>query len=376
MLFLPTVFLALAVFGHLILTRASLGLGYTLGIRKNGWHVLVLVHAIVGIAIPIWMIVRVGGRDLQFIPFPWLVYMSVCAVAVAVGAVVLFARHLNSVPAVLRSNHTSTHDAIKHLNRVPAPRTLAGRVARIPGNENFRVDFRTVDVTIPQLPKSLDGLSILHLTDLHFVGTPDRSFFEWAAALCDEMKPDIAAITGDIADRVELLDWLPTSLARINAPLGRFFVLGNHDLDCAPDEIRAAMQQIGWTYLGSRTHTITHNGASILLAGSELPWAGEHPHVEDDARTTSGLRILLTHLPQEVWWARRHHFDLALAGHLHGGQIRFPLFGPIIGGRLASGLFHLEPTVLHVGRGLGALAPLRFGCPPDAVKLVLRSPTA
>ncbi|MBC8109049.1 MAG: metallophosphoesterase, partial [Anaerolineae bacterium] len=122
------------------------------------------------------------------------------------------------------------------------------------------------------------------------------------------------------------------------------------------------------------TETVNHAGQQILLAGTELPWAGEHPPLDDGTRVGSSLRILLTHLPQEVWWARRHHFDLALAGHLHGGQIRFPLLGPIIGGRFASGLFHLEPTVLHVGRGLGALAPLRFGCPPDVVKLVLRSP--
>jgi predicted MPP superfamily phosphohydrolase len=257
---------------------------------------------------------------------------------------------------------------------VPAPRTtLGGRVARIPGNENFRVDFRTVEVTIPRLPRSLDGLSIVHLTDLHFLDTPDRSFFEWAAGVCDAMKPDIAALTGDIVDRVEVLDWLPSTLGRISAPLGRYFVLGNHDLDVAPAEIRHAMQQIGWLHVGGRTQTIKHNRQTILLSGSELPWAGEHPTLQDDLRTGSALRILLTHLPQEVWWARRHGFDLTLAGHLHGGQIRFPILGPIIGGRLASGVFHLEPTVLHVGRGLGAMTPLRFGCKPDVVKLVLRA---
>jgi len=374
MLLFSFVVIALAIFGHLLITRASMGFGYTLGIRRHGWHMLALTHAIIGIVVPILMIRFVRVRDVLNAPLPWLTYIAICVAAVLVGAIVNVLRHRERLPALLRSNHTMTRDALAELGQVPAPGTLAGKLARLPRNENFRVDFRTLDVTIPRLPEALDGLSILHLTDLHFVGTPDRTFFEWAAQICDELKPDLVALTGDIADRVELLEWLPTTLGRINAPLGRYFILGNHDLDCDGDAIRIAMEQIGWTHLARRTTTITHAGQQILLAGTELPWAGEHPQLDDATRVASSLRILLTHLPQEVWWARRHQFDLALAGHLHGGQIRIPLMGPIIGGRLASGLFHLEPTVLHVGRGLGALAPLRFGCPPEAVKLVLRCP--
>ncbi|CAN5368768.1 metallophosphoesterase [soil metagenome] len=382
MLLLCFTVLALAIFGHLLITRASMGFGYTFGIRRHGWHVLMLAHAVVGIVAPIVLIIFIGLRgpailrtgNLADVPWPWMIYIAICLIAIPFGAVVMVRRHLSSVPAVLRSNHTMSRNATSELGRIPAPRTLAGKLARISGNECFRVDFRTLDVTLPQLPRALDGISILHLTDLHFIGTPDRTFFEWAARICDELKPDLIALTGDIADRVDLLDWLPTTLGKIHAPLGRFFILGNHDLDCHGEQIRDAMEQIGWRYIGSRCVTVEHAGRRILLAGTELPWAGEHPTIDDAARVGSTLRILLTHLPQEVWWARRHQFDLALAGHLHGGQIRFPFFGPIIGGRFASGLFHLEPTVLHVGRGLGAMVPLRFGCPPDVAKLVLRSP--
>jgi predicted MPP superfamily phosphohydrolase len=378
MLLFSFVVIAVAIFGHFLITRASMSVGYTLGIRRHGWHMLALAHAIIGVVVPILMIRFVGLRHLSHAPLLWLVYIAICIAAVIVGAVVNYLRYRERIPALLRSNHTMTRDAVTELGHIPAPQTLSGRLARIPSNEMFRVDFRTLDVTIPRLPKSLDGLSILHLTDLHFHGTPDRTFFEWATQICNEHKPDLIALTGDIADRLARLDWLPTTLGRLNAPLGRLFVLGNHDIDCRDsaggEAIRTAMQRIGWTHLGSRTTTISHAGERILLAGTELPWAGEHPTLDDATRVGSSLRILLTHLPQEVWWARRHHFDLTLAGHLHGGQIRFPLLGPIIGGRLASGLFHLEPTVLHVSRGLGALAPLRFGCPPDVVKLVLRSP--
>jgi predicted MPP superfamily phosphohydrolase len=66
-----------------------------------------------------------------------------------------------------------------------------------------------------------------------------------------------------------------------------------------------------------------------------------------------------------------------LAGHTHGGQICFPLIGPILapshyGVRYAAGTFDLPPTLMHVSRGVSGLQPLRFNCPPELAKLVLR----
>ena len=92
---------ALACFGHLLITRASLGFGYTLGIRHRGWHMLLLAHASVGIAIPILMVVFVGSRSFSTIAIGWQIYMSICVAAVFVGAIVLLLRHLHSVPHVL-----------------------------------------------------------------------------------------------------------------------------------------------------------------------------------------------------------------------------------------------------------------------------------
>ena len=69
-----------------------------------------------------------------------------------------------------------------------------------------------------------------------------------------------------------------------------------------------------------------------------------------------------------------------LAGHTHGGQIRFPIAGPVIcpswhGTKYAGGFFHTEPTVLHVSRGTASLFPYRMNCRPELTKLVLRSAT-
>jgi predicted MPP superfamily phosphohydrolase len=87
----------------------------------------------------------------------------------------------------------------------------------------------------------------------------------------------------------------------------------------------------------------------------------------------------LSHSPDQIHWAREHRFDLMLAGHTHGGQIRIPGLGTVIapskyGAKYASGAFYVPPTVLHVSRGVAGLTPVRWNCPPEIAKLVLRIP--
>jgi hypothetical protein len=118
------------------------------------------------------------------------------------------------------------------------------------------------------------------------------------------------------------------------------------------------------------------------LAGNELPWfplAPQMKTVAGDEAQDAPLRILLAHTPDQYVWARRRGFDLMLAGHTHGGQIRLPLLGAWVcpslhGVRYASGVFHQRPTVMHVSRGVSSLQPLRLGCPPEVTRLVLHAP--
>ena len=246
----------------------------------------------------------------------------------------------------------------------------------LPGNEQFLLDLATREYRLPRLPTSWNGLTVLHLSDLHFDGAVTRDYFEKVIDLARDLSPDLIVFTGDLLDDSARLDWLETTLGRLQAPLGRFFVLGNHDWYVGADPIRAALGELGWTDVASRSVTRTYQGHPLLIAGNERPWMGTHPDLA--ASPDEAFRILLSHTPDNIRWARKERFDLMLAGHNHGGQIRLPLVGPVLspslyGRRYASGVFDEDPTLLLVSRGISGRHPYRWNCPPELSFLTLRS---
>jgi predicted MPP superfamily phosphohydrolase len=235
---------------------------------------------------------------------------------------------------------------------------------------------------VPRLARELDGLSLVHLSDLHFTGNIAQDFFDFMVAQTNAQQPDLIAITGDIIDLEPCLPWIGEVLGKLRAKCGVFCVFGNHDrrLRDIPLLIRE-VEQAGLTYLGGRWAEVRLPGQSLILGGNELPWLGNRPDLaECPVAATEGrpLRILLSHSPDQIVWARAADFDLMLAGHTHGGQVRLPIIGPIVGQsryglKYCSGLFYVPPTLLHVSRGVSQLQNLRIHCRPEMTKLVLRS---
>jgi predicted MPP superfamily phosphohydrolase len=246
-----------------------------------------------------------------------------------------------------------------------------------PGNEFLQLEISEKEFRLPRLPPVLDGLAILHISDLHFIGTVDRPYFEEVMELARTVPADLIAFTGDLLDREDLIAWLPETLGRLSAPLGCYFLLGNHDwyLDNT-DDIRARLQELGWRGIAGQTEVLTHRGAEFALLGSEVPWMGAHP--DATGLPEEMFRVLLSHTPDNLNWARKQQVDLMLAGHNHGGQVQLPLFGPVYspsayGARYAGGSYWAAPTLLHVSRGIGGRHPLRWNCPPELTRLILRA---
>lgn len=319
------------------------------------------------------------GGSWQELSFPWLVYFSFCA-AGAFGLAVAAVQHaLRRPPEALESNHSQEVHVAERLGYKPFGRGPYQALARLPGNELFRVEISQKTLRLPRLPAEWDGLTILHLSDLHFIGTLDLPFFEEIARISAEQNAELIVFTGDLLDNQDLVDWLPATLGQLSAPLGCHFILGNHDWYLEPEPIRQALVELGWHDAADALKVLSHRGCTLAIGGSELPWMGRHPEFSE--APSDAFRLLLSHTPDNLPWAVAEEVDLMLSGHNHGGQVVLPLLGPVYspsvyGCRYAAGLFWHSPTLLHVSRGVSGRHPFRWRCKPEVTKLVLRSAKA
>jgi uncharacterized protein len=312
----------------------------------------------------------------------WLDYAIICWLAAAAAVPMwLLPKLLERSPAALATNDTRVVDVSECLGFAPLHGTEFQLWSRFPGNQMLQLAVQEKTLRLPQLPRELDGLRIAHLSDLHITGHLGREFYDVVVDETNALAPDLIVITGDILEKTACLLWIEPTLGRLKATHGKFFILGNHEKrlpDTAP--LRAALAACSFTDLGSRCKKLSVNGTEILLAGIELPWFGTAPNLPENNSEfriqNSEFRILLSHSPDQLPWARANHFDLMLAGHNHGGQIRLPYLGALIapswyGFRYAGGLYFEPPTLLHVSRGLAGIHPIRLNCPPELALLVL-----
>jgi predicted MPP superfamily phosphohydrolase len=310
------------------------------------------------------------------------VYYFVPCIGIALVVIGLWAwRHLRpSCAAAALSDGVTVVDVVSALGRAPVHGLYSRLLSYVPGNQVFKLHLHEREFALNRLPAALDGLAIAHVTDLHFCGRIGIEYFQEAIRQTNELRADLIAVTGDIVDHRHLFDWLPSTLGQLRAPLGVYFVLGNHDLRPRDVEgLRERLRELGLVDLGGRWIELEHRGATIVLAGNELPWFPPAADMQTCRATRDGsLRILLSHSPDQFEWAQRWRFDLMLAGHLHGGQVCFPLVGPVLapswhGVKYACGTFESGDTVMHVSRGTCGEFPLRLNCPPEISKIVLRS---
>jgi hypothetical protein len=248
-------------------------------------------------------------------------------------------------------------------------------LARIPGNQILQVEYVEKTLSLPRLPAAWDGLTVLHLSDLHLHGTPDRDWFQAIMDRCADWRPDLVALTGDVADSEVHHRWIIPLLGRLRWQVAAFAILGNHDHRHDVTLIRRRLRRVGMRVLENNWAEAEARGEKFVVIGHEGPWLRGAPDLS--ACPEGPFRLCLSHTPDHIRWARRHHVDLMLAGHVHGGQIRVPPFGSILlpsklGRRHDMGTFVLPPTTLHVSRGLSGEHPVRFNCRPEVTLLTLR----
>ncbi|MCC9607629.1 metallophosphoesterase [Blastopirellula sp. JC732] len=322
-----------------------------------------------------------NSREIWF-QFP-LLYFWACWIALVI-AFGLWVQHR------LDERHAAGYFSSKQIGEaqltreIPVEHLAVPKVQlanRFPGNQILEYVVTEKELRLPRLPKALDGFTVTHLSDLHLTGEFLPRFYQIAFDAANDLKSEMIVISGDIFDVDSCIEWSESTLGKLSAPEGVYFVLGNHDTrlkNVAP--ARAELTRLGLVDLGGRWMPKTIRGQTIVLAGDEAPWMSTVQGIDACPTEIDGerlFRFLVAHTPDRFHFARQHDFDLVLAGHNHGGQIRLPVIGPMIspshyGVRYASGVFYEAPTLMHVSRGLCGTVPLRIRCRPEITRLILR----
>lgn len=252
-------------------------------------------------------------------------------------------------------------------------------------DSNTRIAVTEHILVSERIPDSFEGFTLVQLSDIHGceLGEGNSGILEKTAAA----KPDIIAITGDMVDEdtdMAVIDSLLEKLAAI-APV--YYVSGNHEWGAGRmAELEAVLEKQGGCYLQNEYVLLSRGEESIALAGVEDPnaWA-DMPSPEDvmaQVRAEQGetYTILLGH---RNYWAEKYpelDADLILCGHAHGGIVRLPLLGGVLGAgfelfpEYVDGAVDCGSYTMIVSRGLGNSAGIpRFLNNPEIVVVRLES---
>ena len=250
------------------------------------------------------------------------------------------------------------------------------------------------------LPAGASVLTVLHLSDLHLLKGDARA----ARFIASLPAADITVVTGDIVGEPEAVEFTTETLRPTRGRLASLFVLGSNDLyvprrlnwfryfrprarhatrarrSGRSGDLVRLLEGDGWVHLKNRKDRRSSDGLRLEIVGLDDP----HIHRADirvaTRRDPEAFGLAVVHSPDPAPELAALGYDLVVAGHTHGGQVRLPLAGALVTNssfptRLASGLMRLGDAYVHVSRGLGTskYAPFRFLCRPEATILELRS---
>lgn len=254
--------------------------------------------------------------------------------------------------------------------------------------EPYMIRVTRIEIPFPDLPPSLDGLTICHLSDIH--ATRITKLEALIGRALADIDADLCVVTGDIISGRDGLTALPLIFSEFKPRLGTYAVTGNGEYKTGIpiQDIADALGRVGVRLLRNESTSVCDGTLQII--GVEDP----HRRRDDLAKaeegaTRDGFRLLLAHSPDILVKVHQDSADLILAGHTHGGQVRLPFVGALwlhTHERLGIAMGYFDPkalstilkrdlprTHLYVSRGLGGSGiRARFMCPPEIAILTLR----
>jgi len=267
---------------------------------------------------------------------------------------------------------------------IALPVAGAGGVSYGLARSHSQAALRETPLYFNNLPAPLEGLRVLHISDIHIGPYIDLADLEKLLLRAEGLKPDLALITGDLCDHMpdyldalRLLEALPTRL-------GSYCSLGNHEYIRGVHRVRRLFDQTTLPLLVDNGQAIDVDGTGLYIAGADDPrylrsqesYARLRASVEKavDTAPREAFSILMSHRSQALDYASPLGIDLVLAGHTHGFQLGFggrSLFDSLMPDRYIWGQYNQRQSQLYTTCGVGHWLPFRFGCPPEAPLIVL-----
>ena len=243
----------------------------------------------------------------------------------------------------------------------------------------IRFEWNAYEVAIHQLPATLNGFRILHLTDVHARTNWQRAYDE----LIDRVRadvPDLILFTGDLVDKkYNPAPALPIARKLLNglkARLGIFGIRGNHDLQIWQTSLIGTPMRM----IDGQRILLSSNGAHLELLAVPGPERSNltAEFIESIPAKALGVpRIMMSHFPDHIRRLGSLHPDIYLAGHTHGGQACLPGGWPMLRhdslpSEMSKGVHRLAHSWFVVSRGFGfSSIPLRIFCPAEVVEIRL-----
>lgn len=260
--------------------------------------------------------------------------------------------------------------------------------------DNFRVDIKTYTFSSKEIPQSLSGYKIAHISDYH--NRKSKMINDSVLESLRAESPDIIVFTGDAVDSENPDFKQSLSFMKSLQDIAQvYFVTGNHEHRLSLTHSKdynafiSDIENVGVEILSGSTVEISgKDGKSIYLHGIIDPYFTECKPFEIDKATedlcselslNEGYNILIAHHPEQMDVYERYGFDLVLAGHAHGGQVTIfgkPIKAPDQSGipRYSQGLYEEGNTKMVISRGIGySVFPVRVFCSSQLVYIELKS---
>ncbi|MFB6319581.1 metallophosphoesterase [Saccharicrinis sp. FJH54] len=246
--------------------------------------------------------------------------------------------------------------------------------------EIYRIKTKHITVYSEHLPGTFENKKLIFISDVHLGPYMSQKRVKKIVNRINALKPDIILLGGDYIDmRARYIKPVFDELKNLQAPLGIFGVLGNHEFIEDPQQVKQKFHEFNMHLCDNASFWIKEGQDSIKIGGVGDLWESDQ-HIDQTVNDVndSDFCILLSHNPDYTETLNTNKVDLMLSGHTHGGQVTFfglwaPLLPSEYGQKYRYGLKQINQTQLYITSGTGVVGvPFRFFCRPEIVEITLK----